>query len=106
MTQDKKPDEGIKTVTATPPPAFSEPTPATPEPVAVKVEATPAEKPVEKRRIVKLPFNGRPETTTMWLVENGKKRPISNSTKAALLYIPVEVVTAQEIQRWPEGEPY
>lgn len=52
------------------------------------------------RRLVKLA-----DRPTMYLVENGKRRPVTESHVAAALLIPVEVVEEDELSEWPEGEP-
>jgi len=78
-------------------PVFSETTTAA-EPSVVPVFH---EAPKPARRIVKLA--GGP---TMWLLEGKKCRPITSSSVAAALEIPVEVVAPQELAKWAEGEAY
>jgi len=77
-------------------PVFSEPVPAAEVPIEVVIQAG---KP--PRRIVKLAGEA-----TMWLLEGKKCRPITSSSVAAALEIPVEVVAPQELAKWAEGEAY
>ena len=56
-------------------------------------------------RLVKLPDDGTPEATAMYLVRDGVAHPVTTSAAAVATGLAVELVSAEELAAWPMGEP-
>lgn len=102
ITEPDVPELVTKAAPAPPPKPVPPPAPP-PEPApAPEVKAAP--KPA--RRLVKLKGSDTPEQMTMWLVENGVRRPIKGSAAAVKTGLRPEVVKPDELAAWPVGEVY
>ena len=92
MQGNKEESREPEAVVTTPPVVWGEPTPTLDAEITVTVA---------DRRIVKLA-----REQTMYLVEDGIRRPVATSAAAAALGIAPEVVDEDTLRQWPEGDLY
>jgi len=80
---------------------FADSTPIVEAQLSVEWKAVEEETEAPRPRIVKLA-----NATTMYLIEDGIRYPITNSGAAAALNLHVEVVSEDDLLAWPEGDLY